>query len=476
MRLTQLVRTALLDICTLDLRSLSLFRIFLGIFLCVDLGIRFSDVEMFYSDLGVLSSSYISRINWSIHAWYGSVEWQYFLFGLSAVSALLLLLGFYTRVATVVAYVLTASVQLRNPAVNNAGDLLLACVLFISIFLPLSSYFSLDSRKVQSEGQKFSSYSSPWVAVYLLQLILLYSISGFSKNNGTWNFDGLGIYYALNLHTYAKSSAIYLLYYPWILWLLNYLTLFLERVLWLGLLIPRKNGWIRSVLVLSFMSFHLGLFCFMELGTFPFLGMIIWIPLIPAIFWRWISYVVSKSIVLDKYKNEIYNQWNNRGLWLSAFLFVFLMIYSATGFKPWFGHPRYLDSVIKNSRLKQEWSLFSGPKKYDGWLVVEGKLQDGQVVDLLRNGAEINWEKPALFSAQFPNHRQRKYFKSLRTGFISYRSKYLDWVMSKWNQEHPENQVESATFYFLEEAILPNGQFGSVKKKSLSTRTVQRDI
>ncbi|PIB35603.1 hypothetical protein BFP72_09460 [Reichenbachiella sp. 5M10] len=462
--------TYLKGVSALDLRSLALFRVCLGVLVLIDMFVRFQDFTMFYTEGGVLSLEQLHKGYGSLYTWWASEEWSMFLFGFTAWCAFLLLIGCWTRVVTVLLYVLMVSVQLRVSLVNNAGDLLLSCVLFIAIFLPLSAVWSVDACREKGSSCRLVSeryaYSSPWTLVYLIQLIVLYAMAGFSKNNGTWNYDGLGIYYALNLHTYAKSSASWLLDYSVLLWVGNYLTLILERFLWMGLMIPVRKDVIRTVLVLSFVGFHFGLFLFMELGTFPWLGMIVWLAVIPSGLWNRVQSRGELVRVLDKCKMDM-SAWERKWVLVGATLFLVLMTWSGLRANKLIGYNSYLGNVVSATRLRQSWKLFSGPKKEDGWLVVAAELQDGTWVDLLREGESLNWDKPAVFSAQFPNHRQRKYFKNIRTSYVSHRGYYLDWVVKKWNQNNTENPVKSATFYYMKEGVLPGGGFAPIEKEEL---------
>ena len=102
---------------SLDLRSLALFRVCLGLILLADLGIRAGDLHPHYTDAGVLRADEIA-----------------------------LLVGFYTRAATFLSFVLLLSLHNRNPLVLHGGDSLLRLLLFWSLLLPLGACWSLDRR------------------------------------------------------------------------------------------------------------------------------------------------------------------------------------------------------------------------------------------------------------------------------------------------------------------------------------------
>ncbi|MDY7080948.1 MAG: HTTM domain-containing protein, partial [Halobacteria archaeon] len=80
-----------------------------------------------------------------LHALSGDAWFQVLLFVVASVFALMLVVGYRTKVATVVSLVLLVSLHLRNPVILNGGDSLLRRLLFIGIFLPLGEQWSVDA-------------------------------------------------------------------------------------------------------------------------------------------------------------------------------------------------------------------------------------------------------------------------------------------------------------------------------------------
>ena len=135
----------------IDLRSLAAFRIGIGALLLTDLGMRATDLTAHYTDDGIVPRSLLDdRLRdswrWSWHMLNGSAAFQSALFLVAAFAAAALMVGFRTRFATVVSWLLLVSLHARNPFIVNAGDVLLRVVLFWSIFLPLGAVWSIDHR------------------------------------------------------------------------------------------------------------------------------------------------------------------------------------------------------------------------------------------------------------------------------------------------------------------------------------------
>ena len=133
----------------IDLRTLALYRVCLALIIIMDLVARARDLTAHYSDEGVLPrAALLGDIGqWapSLHLISGSPKIQALLFMLAGVVALALLVGYRTRAATILSWLLLLSLQARNPAIMQGGDMLLYLLLFWGIFLPLDARFSVDA-------------------------------------------------------------------------------------------------------------------------------------------------------------------------------------------------------------------------------------------------------------------------------------------------------------------------------------------
>ena len=117
-------------IFALDYRSLALFRFILGIAVLLDIAMRFPYVEAHLSDQGIYPRSaafaqespehYLAPIIYrSLHALSGSVDWQYALYAVGAAAAIMLALGYKTRMAAAASWFLLLSAYSRNPLVHD---------------------------------------------------------------------------------------------------------------------------------------------------------------------------------------------------------------------------------------------------------------------------------------------------------------------------------------------------------------------
>ncbi|HBY80263.1 MAG TPA: hypothetical protein DEG47_25360, partial [Cyanobacteria bacterium UBA11148] len=96
---------ALEELFGLDLRSLAVFRIGLGLLLIIDLIDRSRDLNAHYTDFGILPRApliekFLNPWFWSVHVFSGQALFQGILFVIAGLIALLLLIGYRTRLVT----------------------------------------------------------------------------------------------------------------------------------------------------------------------------------------------------------------------------------------------------------------------------------------------------------------------------------------------------------------------------------------
>ena len=142
-------RPALAAVFGIDLRTLALFRAVLATVLLVDLLRHFGDLNGLYTDFGVMPRAWLVQFDspWrlSLYLLNGSALVTGGLLAVQCAAAAALLLGWRTRLATLVSFFMWGWLCNRNPMVLIGGDLLMACLLFWACFLPLAARWSLDA-------------------------------------------------------------------------------------------------------------------------------------------------------------------------------------------------------------------------------------------------------------------------------------------------------------------------------------------
>ena len=119
----------------IDLRSLALFRIVLGTIMICDLCARAPQLKDFYTDDGVLPSfaltqHFMEPWNFSLFLVNNTTVWASLLFLFAIIVNLFLILGYRTRLASVLSWIMLISLQNRNSFVLYGVDMLLRCLSF----------------------------------------------------------------------------------------------------------------------------------------------------------------------------------------------------------------------------------------------------------------------------------------------------------------------------------------------------------
>ena len=281
--------TRFADVLGADLRSLAALRIVLASIVLMDLVGRASSLRALYTDEGVyprqLLLGSLNEWQWSVFLATGAVALVRLLFVGTAVAALALLLGYRTRLMTFVVWVMVVSVQLRNPLLLNAGDVLLHLLLFWAIFLPLGARWSIDANRASVLPRPSSQYLSAATVGVLLQIAFMYWFAAALKTGRPWREDGTALYFTLGLMEMTRPVGQFLHQFPDFLKVLTFATLGLEVVAPILLFVPIFTRVIRTAAAFSVMALHAGIFLTMSIGFFPWLSALCMVCFLPAWFW-----------------------------------------------------------------------------------------------------------------------------------------------------------------------------------------------
>jgi len=457
----------------IDQRSLSAFRIAIGVLLLVDLGIRAADVGALYSDDGMFSRvricrHYTSFWNWSFHFGGGSSSYQAGLLGLAAVFAVAVLVGFRTRLAAVASWLLLVSLHNRAPPILSGADNLLRMLLFWGMFLPLGGMGSVDawlSRRNRIERSRVERVLSVASAAILLQMALVYLFSAAFKSNENW-LHGDAIAAILRYSFYGRPIGSGLLEYPALLSVLTVGVLALEWTAPFFLFSPRWTGRVRLYTVLILASMHVGIALLMDVGLFSFVSICGLILFLPSFFWDRVPGLSRRSSDDPSpagTREEILPGpaplpavFAARGICALALLFV--LFENVNGLQ---GHFVPSGRVSGNELarigfgLGQKWDLFANRPPGDGWYVARAVLADGRDVDLLRAGVPVSWDRPEDPTSVYPNHHWVKIFREMTYtdgGYQVFREPVSDYLCRAWNRgRRAEERITDFALVFCRE-------------------------
>jgi len=292
------------EILGLDLRSMALYRVLMGVLLLAEIAARLPDARAFYTDEGIFPRSIAAEtIPLSLHLLDGSLAWQLVLFGLQAVFAVLLLVGWNTRLAVVVSWFLLISLQGRNTLVMHNGDTFLKMSLFFAMFLPLGAVWSVDSRfRPRPPGVGPLVVNAGTIA-YIGQICVVYIFAVLWKYAPEWRSEFSAVHYALHVDTLASPLAKFLRQYDGVMVVLTVATMLTEASAPLLVLFPFGTQWTRLVAVFVFIGLHAGFAACLVLGNFAPVCWVGWIILLPPLFWnlmaRWCRTPARQELTLQ---------------------------------------------------------------------------------------------------------------------------------------------------------------------------------
>lgn len=296
-----------------DPRSLALFRISLGTLLLFDLVLRSFDLETFYTDAGVLPrehwASLTHRWHWSLHGASGEPWWQILLFVIAGIAAIALAIGYRTKIANAISFVLLASLLNRNGLVLQGGDQLLAVMCFWALFLPLGLRFSVDAalqptlRDDPNSRQLDSAAHRPWLSVATVaitfQILYLYFFTALMKTGAAWTERFDAAFYAVSLQHFATPIGDFMTGFPTLLKAATAYVLGVEFVgplLVLGAVLWPVSRQFYRVFAISRLtglvllgSLHAAFLLMLYIGLFPLIDFMALSLLIPGIAWGWLA-------------------------------------------------------------------------------------------------------------------------------------------------------------------------------------------
>ncbi|WP_339105575.1 HTTM domain-containing protein [Haloterrigena salinisoli] len=477
----------------IDLRALAAFRIALGALLLADLLLRSRQLVTFYTDDGVLPREALfadySPV-YTLHALSGEAWVQALLFLVAGAFALAVTVGYRTRTATVVSWLLLLSLHARNPMVLNGGDVLLRMLCFWGTFLPLGERWSIDARRIDRERSTVASVAT---MALLLQILLMYVTNAVHKTRSDVWTDGEAL-----VHIFQA----------------DHLTILLGNVLadqfellrafthvWMALillspLLVLLTGYRRAVFATLFVGMHLGMLVTLRIDLFPLIVVAGLLVFYPPVVWDGATALAARIGVADDCRRGLAGLQrlvptlpvptlpvavagaapslsSLRARSRVAFgtvlpwLVLVLVVLSNAEAVDYTEVPDPGEQVLDTVEAEQSWRMFAPePTSTAKWLVVPGELADGTTVDA-RDGTAVDWDRPPNAADTYETSRDRKYVINMRyAGNENHRSYYANYLCDRWSRTH-ETELESLTLYGLTDKARPSDDEPDVARYEL---------
>jgi len=227
-----------------DPTALGLVRILLVSVLTASLLAHVGAVSDYFSSDAVLFGSWAREAfgnRFSVFFWVQDPWAVRAIFAIGVVAHVLWLVGRFTRIAAVVAWVVWASMFGRNPLLYSLADQLQMVLCTLLMLMPSGNGLSLDAR---ARGPRPVPV---WCRrVLQLQLAVVYTATGILKDGKTWHDEGTALYFALSnpYNRHFELGPMLAALQPWVLRPMTWLVLLWE----IGFAPFVGLHWLRSLL------------------------------------------------------------------------------------------------------------------------------------------------------------------------------------------------------------------------------------
>jgi hypothetical protein len=465
-------------------------RIGLALVILCDLWVSAANLRVFYTDDGVLTRDMVFKLcppDFSLHLLGGSVAVEAMLFALEAVLAVMMLVGYRTRLATVGCWFLLMSRQARNPLVLFGADMIERNAMFWAIFLPLNRRFSVDAARGRVPQPTEESYLGLAGVGAITQFLLIYMMSAVLKTGATWRVEHTAVTYALSLDMYARPLGQWINQFDSLTAMLTIYTLIVEFYGPLLLILPVGTKWGRFLGVALLGTLQLGFGTTMQMGLFWVVMDVFLLMFLPGEFWSWFFYpawnwakaIFSRRVAetprgdalkhgahggLDNQQISAWRRWAGAGLrvardgLLAAVMacVVLANIDSIPGRAPL--APAWWGRVANDVGLDGGYSMFTpNPQTADGWFVLRGFMKNGGNVDLLSGASPASFAKPVDVAATYIDERWGSYlYEFLFPDYQPYLEGFAMYEGREWNAAHAgDEQLTSLQIVYVQQVNGP---------------------
>lgn len=206
-----------------------------------------------------------------------------------------LMVGYRSRLAAILSFILIAGFQERLPPLFDGSDSVLRLVLFWNCFTRSGNVWSVDALRAAAAGTPLSEKGPAFpVRVLQSQPGWVYFCSVFFKGGGEFWQNGTVIHYVMHLNTVFT--------HPWaaplgdsriISYIGTYGTLVLEATFLWAVNFPIFHRPLKALALMGGVALHAGIGFTMRIGHFSYLMPITYLPLLERDWALWLGYTVG---------------------------------------------------------------------------------------------------------------------------------------------------------------------------------------
>ncbi|AUX27148.1 hypothetical protein SOCEGT47_077280 [Sorangium cellulosum] len=289
--------------CTIDVRTLGLFRLVLGALLVGDCLRHWAEASWIYSNDGVLTNHFhlfrpSSGYNFSLYHAFSSTAEVHVAFALSLLCFFCFFIGWHTRLFSILSFLLVTSRDNRIVMIENGGYVVVNLITCWAMFMPTGRRFSVDAllRSFRERRERTAAdladrsrpawaerpYVSGIVLLAILNLATIYYFNVVNKSGQIWR-RGETVHYVLHLDRMVTGIAVFAreLLPFWATKGIAWAVLVLEALLVTWILSPYGRRLTRPLAMAGMWALHGSFGVMMRLGPFSWF-MIAWSFLLPT--------------------------------------------------------------------------------------------------------------------------------------------------------------------------------------------------
>jgi hypothetical protein len=405
-----------------DARPLALFRIAFAALMLKEAIYHIFVADIWYSDNGMLPLSLLPRVSPTTPTLMSglSATWMAMaFFVLWALVALALMLGWQTRIMSILNLVLLVSVINRNPLVVTGADSVMQVLAFWSIFLPLGLCYTLGARRRPLDLRP-TTFAFP-VRMFQLQIALIYIFTTIFKLQGqTWpSGDALYMAMQVRMHTFPLADWLLANVSTGVLRIMTYSALLIEAGFPLLVFAPIFQPYLRRFGLIAGLMLHVGIGLVMNIPNFPLVMIISYLMLLDPAAVDWIE----RQLLIGQSSRQALNvspekpvpasksgclRALSHGMAHGAYRGLLACILAVIMIAVVWGNllnndrlaiqtntpamPAGLEVNLRAIGLWQSWALFApDPLNYEGWFGLNGIFQRGNIHDLRSESERPHW-------------------------------------------------------------------------------------
>ncbi|SDQ54939.1 HTTM domain-containing protein [Natronobacterium texcoconense] len=466
----------------IDTRSLAAFRIAAGLLIVADVLLRARNFRFMYTEEGAVPQSLAMEASadgaFSVYYFTTSSTAIAALFVLTALVGIQLAIGYRTRIATVVAFLLVISLDHHNPLVLSYADVLFRFLLFWAIFLPLGERWSIDA--VHADGPSRDGVTSVASAAILAQIVFMYFLNGYHKTESDLWISGEATPLIMGLDNTTFLLGDFMRNFPT---MLQYGGLTWYYMLLFSWLLVLLGGRARTALVAMFVGGHASFAITVRIGAFPYVAIAGLLLFLQAGFWEDVKTIaryasierlrpvdargslerLARSVPVFQLSTPVPG-WFTRSVYgvALAIAVVSVLIVPALTHMPLAEFVDEEDGPADRIEQRAEivgvdqpdWSVFAPhPRTSDQYYVFPAQTQDGGQFDVY-NDRELTYDRPyEELQKQFDTYRERFYMSSVRSS-DTVAASLAEHLCSNWGADRNATITHVNVYYVVEDVTL----------------------